>query len=119
MRKRTGLRKTLTGAQMLEYMKRVAPFDDLPDYDVGHWVFALRRNYPLSRLKFTNLMEHARDVGEDRIAVVRDYAGLTTRPPPVLATKNGYMIDGNHRCTAAALAGRRTIDAYVADHDPE
>lgn len=106
--------------QVLQYVKRVhAPDEFNIEYSITDHPKWELKSIPLSRLKLDPEGEH-RDpynrvnwVDYDKVQDLIPQITSVLKTMPIVVDSDGWIIDGNHRATAAAEAGLKSVPAYV------
>jgi hypothetical protein len=120
MRAREFITESVDADQVLDYVKRThAPDEFNIEYSItDHPRWALK-NIPLSQLKLDPDGEE-RDpynrvnwVDYDTVNELMPKIASVLKSKPIVVDAQGWIIDGNHRATAAAEAGLKSVPAYV------
>ena len=106
--------------QVLDYVKRThAPEEFNIEYSITDHPRWELKNIPLSQLKLDPDGEE-RDpynrvnwVDYDTVSELIPRIGAILKSKPIVVDSQGWIIDGNHRATAAAEAGLTSVPAYV------
>ena len=106
--------------QVLQYVKRVhAPDEFNIEYSITDHPKWELKSIPLSKLKLDPEGEQ-RDpyrrvnwVDYDKVQDLIPKITSVLKSSPIVVDSQGWIIDGNHRATAAAEAGLKSVPAYV------
>ena len=106
--------------QVLQYVKQAhAPDEfDIDSAVTDHPAWELK-NIPLSQLKLDPEGEHQDPYGRvnwvdwDKVQALLPNISAVLKRMPIVVDSQGWIIDGNHRATAAAEAGLKSVPAYV------
>lgn len=110
--------RTIPAEDVLAYVKSQHAGFNLPDSILTHAKWRKTR-VPVARLNLpdTNGEEHLEDPYNRVQDIDMDQVRTIDRPYieryPIVVDTEGFVIDGNHRATAARLGGLFDIPAYV------
>jgi hypothetical protein len=112
--------ESVSARQVLQYVKQAhAPEEFDIEYSITDhpkWQLA---NVPLSQLKLDpdgeqqDPYRRVNWVDYDKVAELVPRIGSVLQSRPIVVDAEGWIIDGNHRATAAAEAGLTSVPAYV------
>ena len=107
--------KLYTSRQVLKYVQGIHHEYRMPKPIIAHKAWILR-NIPVADLKTPEYV-HQDDPYRRVIDIdwdhVKDISMSDIKNRPVVADANGWILDGNHRVTAARARGLETIPAIV------
>jgi len=107
--------KLYTSRQVLKYVQGIHHEYHMPKPIMAHKAWVLK-NIPVASLKTPEYI-HQDDPYRRVIDIdwdhVRDISMSDIKNRPVVADNNGWVLDGNHRVTAARARGLETIPAIV------
>jgi hypothetical protein len=120
MRAQEFVQETVPAQQVLQYVKQAhAPDEFNIEYSITDHPEWQLTNIPLSQLKLDpdgeqqDPYRRVNWVDYDKVAELRPRIGSVLRSMPIVVDAEGWIIDGNHRATAAAEAGLTSVPAYV------
>jgi len=120
MRAQEFISEGVDAKKVLQYVKRAhAPEQfDIEHSITDHPSWELK-NIPVSQLKLDPEGEHQDPYGRvnwvdwDKVQDLLPNIGAVLKRMPIVVDSEGWIIDGNHRATAAAEAGLKSVPAYV------
>lgn len=120
MRASEFIKESVDADQVLQYVKRThAPEQFDIEYSITDHPRWELKNIPLSQLKLDPDGEQ-RDpynrvnwVDYDVVDELMPKIASVLKSKPIVVDSQGWIIDGNHRATAAAEAGLKSVPAYV------
>ena len=120
MRAHEFIKESIDAGQVLDYVKRTHAPDEFDiEYSITDHPRWELKNIPLSQLKLDPDGEQ-RDpynrvnwVDYDTVSELIPRIGAVLKSKPIVVDSQGWIIDGNHRATAAAEAGLTSVPAYV------
>ena len=106
--------------QVLQYVKRAhAPEKFDIEYSITNHPQWELKNIPVSQLKLDpdgeeqDPYRRVNWVDYDKVQELMPNISAVLKRMPIVVDSQGWIIDGNHRATAAAEAGLKTVPAYV------
>ena len=106
--------------QVLQYVKRVhAPDEFNIEYSITDHPRWELKSIPLAKLKLDPEGEHQDPYGRvnwvdyDKVQDLMPKISAVLKRMPIVVDSQSWIIDGNHRATAAAEAGLKSVPAYV------
>lgn len=124
MRAQEFVAKTVPAQKILQYVKQAqAPDEFNIEYSITDHPEWQLTNIPLSQLKLDPNGEQQDPyrrvnwVDYDKVAELVPRIESILKSMPIVVDTNGWIIDGNHRATAAAEAGMTSVPAYVPAQD--
>ena len=109
-----------TADQVLQYVKRAHAPDRFDiEYSITDHPRWELKNIPVSQLKLDPEGEHQDPynrvnwVDYDKVQELMPQIASVLKTMPIVVDSQGWIIDGNHRATAAAEAGLKSVPAYV------
>jgi hypothetical protein len=120
MRAQEFVRESVDADQVLQYVKRAhAPEKFDIEYSItDHPRWELKK-IPVSQLKLDPEGEHQDPynrvnwVDYDKVQELMPQITSVLKTMPIVVDSQGWIIDGNHRATAAVEAGLKSVPAYV------
>jgi len=120
MRAQEFIKESVDADQVLDYVKRTHAPDEFDiEYSITDHPRWELKNIPLSQLKLDPDGEE-RDpynrvnwVDYDVVDELMPKIASVLKAKPIVVDSQGWIIDGNHRATAAAEAGLKSVPAYV------
>ena len=120
MRAHEFVRESVDADQVLQYVKRAhAPEEFNIEYSITDHPQWELKNIPVSQLKLDPEGEHQDPyrrvnwVDYDKVQELMPQITSVLKRMPIVVDSQGWIIDGNHRATAAAEAGLKSVPAYV------
>lgn len=120
MRAQEFVQETVPAQQVLQYVKQAHAPDKFDiEYSITDHPEWQLTNIPLSQLKLDpdgeqqDPYNRVNWVDYDKVAELVPRIGSVLRSMPIVVDAEGWIIDGNHRATAAAEAGLTSVPAYV------
>ena len=120
MRAREFVRESVDADRVLQYVKRAhAPEEFNIEYSITDHPRWELKNIPVSQLKLDPEGEHQDPyrrvnwVDYDKVRELMPQIVSVLKRMPIVVDSQGWIIDGNHRATAAAEAGLKSVPAYV------
>jgi 5'(3')-deoxyribonucleotidase len=104
-----------TGRQVLKYVKGIHDEYHMPKPILAHKIWAMK-NVPVSKLKTPEYVHQddpyrrVIDINWDHVEQIHPQ---DIKNRPIVIDSNGWVLDGNHRVTAARARGLDTIPALV------
>ena len=120
MRATEFITESVNAEKVLQYVKRAhAPDEfDIDSAITDHPAWELK-NIPVSQLNLDPEGETQDPYGRvnwvdwDKVQDLMPNIGSVLKRMPIVVDSQGWIIDGNHRATAAAEAGLKSVPAYV------
>lgn len=120
MRAQEFIVESVDADQVLQYVKRVhAPDEFNIEYSITDHPRWELKSIPLSKLKLDPEGEHQDPysrvnwVDYDKVQDLIPKITSVLKSMPIVVDPQGWIIDGNHRATAASEAGLKSVPAYV------
>ena len=120
MRAHEFVSESVDADQVLQYVKRAhAPEEFNIEYSITDHPQWELKNIPVSQLKLDPDGEHQDPynrvnwVDYDKVQELMPRINSVLKTMPIVVDSQGWIIDGNHRATAAAEAGLKSVPAYV------
>ena len=120
MRAHEFIAETVDADKVLQYVKRIhAPDEFNIEYSITDHPRWELKNIPLSKLKLdpdgeeVDPYNRTNWVDYDKVADLVPQIASVLQKNPIVVDPQGWIIDGNHRATAAAEAGLKSVPAYV------
>ena len=120
MRAQEFIVESVDADKVLQYVKRVhAPDEFNIEYSITDHPKWELKSIPLSKLKLDPEGEHQDPyrrvnwVDYDKVQDLIPKITSVLKSSPIVVDSQGWIIDGNHRATAAAEAGLKSVPAYV------
>lgn len=123
MRAKEFIIENLSNTQVLKYVKKIhTDWNGRIDHSILNHAEWELTDYPVAELKIADdgdvedPYNRVLDVDQSH---VRTISAQDIKNRPIVVDDNGYIIDGNHRATAAKAQGMKYIPAYVPVIDPD